>query len=55
MRAQHRGARLRTAVPRRASSAAELRAVLKVQAESGEAMRRTRMPPETEPAFVFTP
>ena len=55
MRAQQRGARLRTAARRRASSAGELRAVLKVQAESGQAMRRTRMPQETEPAFVFTP
>jgi hypothetical protein len=55
MRAQQRGARVRTAARRRASAAGELQAVLKVQAESGRTMRRTRMPQETEPAFVFTP
>jgi len=55
MRARRRRARLRTAARRRTSPAGELRSVLKVQAESGQAMRRTRMPQETEPAFVFTP
>jgi hypothetical protein len=55
MRPRPRGAGLRTAAQRRASSAGELRTVLKVQAESGRTMRRTRMPQETEPAFMFTP
>ena len=54
MRAQRRSTRGRPA-RRRSSSAGELRAVLKVQAESGQAMRRTRMPQETEPAVVFIP
>jgi len=55
MRPRQRGTGRRTPARQRASSAGELRTVIKVQAESGRTMRRTRMPQETEPAFVFTP
>jgi hypothetical protein len=47
-RARHRRVRPRPA-------AASLRGVLKVQRESGEAMRRVRVPIPTEPAPVFKP
>jgi len=50
-----------SAVPRaarradRRPAAAELRQILKVQRESGEAMRRVQLPPATEPALIFKP